>query len=436
MTGTQTKNKRTFAPQEETEARFPEEVKQIAAIQAKYKFKEEEAIEWAIKKGLIRKGSVVCAEVSPTHRCPESCPGCPDSSLVLARLIKEGKATAKEDRVELDVLKKRMDLFNSLGVFHYMVIGGTVDHMPTLQPMIEHLLGYGKDIRVSWFTDGIPLTEEATGKPSALLIKFVAQKWIHKVATHISSDYPFEVGDLIQGETHELPSKVKRSLIYRGGDWEYSRWFKSHYGAMAAKNLINLKVRRVVLNTTISDMNLELVPALYQQAVDLANYAKEIGSPTEVLWTFSPWIWRPHQARGGEPKYNPPTNGIQTKNVKQMNKIMMDILMDTYKRIEKNEPRILANSSGYTSLHAIDDPEYNRIAIEQDVGFPGGRPVMYKLPPNGVVRCDVMGDIYGPELRIMRSTFGYMDREPRGDMNPFTQFQLDGYEYFSNIIPL
>lgn len=110
--------------------------------------------------------------------------------------------------------------------------------------------------------------------------------------------------------------------------------------------------------------------------------------------------------------------------------------MDTYKRIEKKQPRILANSSGYTSLHAVDDPEYNRIAIEQDVAFPGGRPVMYKLPPNGVVRCDVMGDIYGPELRIMRSTFGYMDREPRGDMNPFTQFQLDGYEYFSNIIPL
>ena len=200
------------------------------------------------------------------------------------------------------------------------------------------------------------------------------------------------------------------------------------------RRLVDAGVRRVVGNTTISPRNVDQVEAIYLQIVALSEYAETIGSPTEVLWTFSPWVWRPHQARGDGVDQSPASSGLQHEDLPGLNRSLQQVLADTYSRLARDQRRILANSSGFTWLHAADNPESQQIIVEQDLGFPGGRPEMLNVNPAGDVWLDPM--FPGPELAVVRSTLGYRDREPRIERNPFTQFSDSDHSVFPNIIAI
>ena len=59
---------------------------------------------------------------------------------------------------------------------------------------------------------------------------------------------------------------------------------------------------------------------------------------------------------------------------------------------------------------------------------------MLDVHPDGEVRLDPM--FKGPELSVVRSTFGYMDRTPDPARNPFTPFQNMTRPYLPNLISL
>ncbi len=407
----------------------------IEEVQKHIQFEGTQALIWGQEQGLIEQDSVIMAEISPTLRCPLNCFGCPDASSNLQRRIVRGETPRKENRAPLGLMQARMELLSQLGVTHFMLIGGTIDTLTVRErgvtvDVTALLCRHGLDLgaEVSWFTDGIPQLEE-NGRPSHLLTRNFADGWIKQVATHLSLDYAFPQ-DLFAENLHLTP-KVKGAKEYKETP-ETSRRFKSEYGAVTARRLIENGVRRIVLNTTISWLNADQILPIYQQVAELQAYAERISSPTEVLWTFSPWTWRPHQARGDAPQAIPASGGIQYADMPIMNRGLQVILLDTYQRVQQGKPRLLANSSGYTLLHALPNPEYQSIVVQQDVPYHNGRSEMYNIRPDGTVTLDPM--FYGPELKYVRSTFGYRDREPRKDMNPFTRFHDKGIPYLPNIV--
>ena len=407
----------------------------IEQVQKHMQFAGPQVLLWGQEQGLLERGSVLMAEVSPTLRCPLNCFGCPDASSNLQKRVARGETPRKEKRAPLELMRERMEILSQLGVIHFMLIGGTIDTLTVRErgvtvDVTALLCRHGLDLgaKVSWFTDGIPQLE-ANGQPSHLLKRNFTDGWIRQVATHLSLDYPFP-RDLFAANIHLTP-KVEGAKEYKKSQ-DASRRFKSEYGAVAARQLIEHGVRRTVLNTTISPSNADQILPIYQQIAELQAYAAKISSPTEILWTFSPWIWRPHQARGDKPQEIPAAGGLQYADMPQVNRGLQAILRDTYQRVQQGRPRILANSSGYTLLHALPNPEYQRIVVQQDVPYHNGRPEMYNIRPDGTVTLDPM--FYGPELKYVRSTFGYRDREPRHDMNPFTRFHDKCIPYLPSIV--
>lgn len=414
--------------------RYPAERAAVADIQALIGSQNEgtgwsgtDAIEWGLETGALTPGEVDCAEVSPTLRCTEDCPGCPDAISVVMDAIRSGLMPRQEVKATPELMLDRVKLLRELGVQHVMNIGGTIDRVKSLTNLIKFELAQG--LVVSWFTDCIPQIDES-GQPTDLLQENLADGWIQEVATHVSTDYPFE-GDLFADEL-SLPPKSGRKGVF-AEDPEYSRVYKSQYGAVGARRLIEAGVRRVVVNMTISHANVDKISALYDQAVALQTHAENIGSPTEVLFTFSPWVWRAHQARGDNPADHSPDAALQLEDMPVASKALLTVLEDTYNRISDGRPRILANSSGYTLLHT--NPESALTAVEQDVAYPDGRPLMLNVNPDGSTTLDPM--FKGPELNVLRSTFGYMDRTPKPDRNPFVRFHhLPTHPYLPNLISL
>ena len=409
--------------------KFPGERQAVKLLQDRYRFSDTEAIQWALKNGLTSPGLVTVAEVSPSLRCPEACPGCPDSSLGLAEAIKKRLAPKIEERATLGVMQQRIKFLHDLGVKHFMFIGGTIDGLPELSDLIGFTQALSDDVRVSWFTDMIAEIDQKTGNQSFLLRKHLEDGWIQKVATHVSMDYNYQ-GNLVNGETN-LPPKAGRIKKFEI-DTEFSRRFKSQYGAVGAKRLIDANVRRVVINTTVSPRNIDEVLKIYKQVEGLQQYARNIGSQTEVFWTFSPWIWRPHQARGDSPHESPVSLGLSMENMSAVNEAFKQILEDTYRCEKEGKPRILANSSGYTNF--MVDPAYRELVVNQEVPYGGGKPEVYNIDPTGKTTCDPMFN--GPELTEVHSIFGYRDRVPEESKNPFRKFHDSNMgPWFSNIVP-
>jgi len=407
--------------------KFPKERAAVKVIQdSSPTFLGVETVEWALENNLITPGDILCAEVNPTLRCPEACPGCPDSSIELEKDIKTGLKPKIEPRASADVINERVDYLIGLGVEHLMYIGGTVDSLSDLDEMMLHAKKQ-ESVRVSWFSDGIPQTN-TDGTPSRLMQKKLDAGWLTEVYTHVSFDYPFAGKEDLYTDFPSLPSKIGRVNDF-AVDAEKSREFKSQYGVAFAKNLIDNNARRVVLNTTVSPSNLPHLPNIYLQALDLEKYAKRQNSKTEVMWTFSPWVWRPHQARGDGTKQSPASSGLQLEHMEKVNDIFGHILDNEYLRLLEGKDRLLANSSAYTNL--MVDPKHAQRTVDQDTPYKGGIPEMYDISPTGEIWCDPM--FPGPELAAVSHTFGYRDREPRYDKNPFTMFQ-DEREWFPNII--
>jgi len=384
---------------------------------------------WGEENGVYRRGQIVAAEVSPTLRCSEACAGCPDNRLELQKRIQADTEPKVEVVIPKEEMLDRITHLADLGVHHVMFIGGTIDHLHSLPALVDHTLNLGKDMRVSWFTDMIPQIDER-GELTKLFQRNLEHGWIKKVATHVSMDYPYE-GDPTASEIR-LPPKKGRMEKHES-DPEYSRLFKSQYGAIGARRLIENGVRRVVINTTISSRNVDQIMAIYRQVGQLQEYAQSIGSATEVMWTFSPWIWRPHQARGDGADQSPFANGIQDYQMDEVNLVFGSILDDTYRRIHAGEQRILANSSGYTALMASGDSKNRKIVVEQDVPYKQGNAEMLAVQPDGSIRLDPM--FVGPELIVpFGSTFGYRDRDPRQNHNLFSQFSDPSRYWFPNLV--
>ncbi len=407
--------------------RFPLERIRVASIQAGYTFTQDDALAWAIGSGLVKPGDVEVAEASPTLLCPEACSLCPDSSVKRREDIALGLVPETEARATPEIFKQQLELFYQMGVRHFMFIGGTVDHLPELPDLVEYTLALGKDVRVSWFTDMIAQIDEQTANASVMLQANLEHGWIQKVATHVSLDHPFE-GDLFVDKP-DLPMKRGRVKKFKE-DAEYSRRFKSEYGVVGARRLVEAGVPRVVLNTTITPQNSEEIEAIYEQVWELQEYAEKIGSHTEVLWTFSPIIWRPHQARGDLVKDSPASGGLQYEQMPQINRAFGAILEDTYMRIASERPRILANSSGYTYMMA--DPRYWDVVVNQELAYEGGKPEIFNINPEGDIWIDSM--FPGPELIHIHSIFGYRDRVYQKARNAFVRFQDSGREWFPNIV--
>jgi hypothetical protein len=407
--------------------RFPEEQQAVAEIQKQYaNFHGLDAFKWALA-GHVQNGDITVAEISPTLRCPEACALCPDSSVLLNERISKGLESKIEQKVPVNDIQARISSLYEFGVRHFMFIGGTIDHIPELPELVDSTANLGQDVRISWFTDMITWIDEKTGKPNPFFAKQLEHGWIKHVATHVSMDYPYN-GNVLAIDPN-LPEKKGRSIIFKQ-DGDYSRWFKSQYGAVGAKRLIEANVRRVVVNITVGPSNLEEVLKIYDQVSSLQEFAQTIGSPTEVLLTFSPMIWRPHQARGDSPIESPAAAGLSIANMSRVNAIFSDILDDTYDRINHGQARLLANSSGYT--HMMADPQYQNVVTDQDLPYIKGKPEMWSINPRG----DILGDpmFIGPELIHISSIFGYRDRPFLRNSNPFTQFHPKDQEWFPNLV--
>lgn len=378
---------------------IPPERKEIERIQKEKPPSEYhgfDAVDEARGLGLLRK-KIRHAELSPTFRCPEDCGGCPDRISLHVGEPAEKQIGKKEWFAIIDNLIK-------LGVEYFLLIGGTIDSHTLTPEMMQYFLDKKPPTDVGWFTDGIMLQDWQTGKFNFLFERLNENDRLLKLTNHVSADYLVQEGASSKGPILD-PSKRWENEY--GG----SRYYKSAFSERLARNLIKKGAKRVVLNTAISAHNIDEVIKVYDFVGELQDYAARIDSPTVVLHTFSPWTWRPHLARGDNPKNYDQKALLSQKHVSKLQEISKYILAETQERIKQGKPRIAGNSSGY--IAGLPD-----FAVTQDVPYLHGSGEL-AVQPDGTVRIDPVF-ISARMLQVAKSPYGYRDRDI--DFPPFTMY--------------
>lgn len=386
---------------------IPPERDAIAEIQALNSYYGWGAVEEARNLGLLRT-SIEHAELSPTFGCPEDCGGCPDR-------ISLHLDDPEETQIGEDQWYGIVDQLKEMGVTYFLLIGGTIDRHPVTPKLMTYILDKGELVDVGWFTDGIMLQNPHTGKPTKLAERLIHNGRMRELTTHVSADFLVPQGTDLDGPILDPTHRWENEF---GG----SRWYKSAYGERLARSLVAAGARRVILNTAISTHNLDQAIAVYNYAVDLQEYAREIGSPTVVLHTVSPWIWRPHLARGDDPRNYDAATLLQEDHRPQLADIASHIVTDTRRRFSEGLPRVAGNSSGFLLGLPI-------FAITQDIPYPHGSGEL-AVQPDGTVRMDPVF-VSTQMLQHASNPYGYRDRDTQH--NPFNMFNDDDVS-FPNLI--
>lgn len=386
-----------------------QEIERLQAERPNAAYHGFDAVNEADELGLLRS-ITRHAEVSSTYKCPEDCGGCPDR-------VSLHRSDQKEKQMTLEDAEGTIDKLRELGVEYFLLIGGTIDGHSYTPKLMRYILDKGGATDVGWFTDGIMLLNPHTGKVNPLFEKLVSEGGLLDLTTHVSADYLVDAG--ARGEGAILDPSI-RWESHHGG----SRFYKSAFSERLARTLIEKGARRVILNTAISAHNIDQVIPVYNFVGLLQEYAREINSPTAVLFTFSPWVWRPHLARGDDPRNYDASTFLNHSHVSLLSEISRYILGDTQRRIDGNRPRIAANSSGFIAGF----PDF---AVTQDVSYINGSSE-FAVQPNGVVRIDPL--FVSPKiLLVARNPYGYRDRDL--DNNPFDQYNGKINDpIFSNLI--
>lgn len=375
---------------------IPPERDAIAKIQERRTYSGWEAVEEAEVEGLLRP-SIRHAELSPTFQCPEDCGGCPDrKSLHLE--------DPPESRIVYDAWFGIADRLKRLGVEYFMLIGGTIDREKVTPALMRHISRMGDGADFGWFTDGIMLQHSKTGAPTPLATRLIDEGGMLEGTTHVSADYLVPEGVAQDGPI--LDSSIRWENEHGG-----SRWFKSAFGERLARRLIDMNARRVVLNTAISAANLDEVLPVYDYTAELADYARKSGKDTIVLWTMSPWVWRPHLARGDDPRNYDAKTFLRGEHGSQLKEISNYIAQDTARRISEGRSRVAGNSRGF--IEGLFE-----FAITQDVPYLHGSSEL-AVQPDGTVRIDPV--FTSPwALSVAKSPYGYRDRDI--DHNAFDEY--------------
>lgn len=380
----------------ETTIAIPPERDAIAKIQERRTYSGWEAVEEAGGEGLLRP-KIRHAELSPTYQCPEDCGGCPDRKSLHLN-------DPPESRIVYDAWFGIADRLKRLGVEYFMLIGGTIDREKVTPALMRHILGMGDGADFGWFTDGIMLQHPKTGVATPLATRLIQEGGMLNGTTHVSADYLVPEGVAEDGPI--LDSSIRWENVHGG-----SRWFKSAFGERLARRLIDANARRVVLNTAVSAANIEEVLPVYNYAVALADYARESGKDTVVLWTMSPWVWRPHLARGDDPRNYDAQTFLRGEHGGALEELSKYIAQDTERRIHEGGSRVAGNSRGF--IEGL--PEF---AITQDVPYNFGSSEL-AVQPDGTVRIDPV--FTSPwALSVAKNPYGYRDRDI--DHNPFDAY--------------
>lgn len=377
---------------------IPPERAAIAEIQANVKHAGWSAVREASELNLLRP-SIRHAELSPTYRCPEDCGGCPDrASLHLGDPL--------ERQLNKDEWFGIVDRLHDIGVEYFLLIGGTIDRHPITPQLMAYIPRKGKPADVGWFTDGIMLQNPHTGQPTPILSRLMREGGMRNISTHVSADYVVPQG--VEKDGPILDPRIRWENEYGG-----SRYYKSAYGERLARRLVELGARRVVLNTAISAHNIDEVLNIYSYAVELQEEAERLATGTVVLYTVSPWIWRPHLARGDEPGNYDATTLLRAEHIPKLEEISRVLLEDTRERLQSGKPRVAGNSSGYLAGLPY-------FAVTQDIGYPHGSGEL-AVQPDGTVRIDSVF-MSAQSLLFARNPYGYRDRDI--DHPPFAHYNL------------
>ncbi len=366
------------------------------------------AVEEARADGLLRS-RIRQAELSPTWRCPEDCGGCPDR---VSLHVKDPPEVQRSEAEWRDII----DRLVGLGVDYLMMIGGTIDRHALTVPLMQYIRSLPGSIDLGWFTDGILLHRWSDGRTNPLFERLIEDGGILEFSTHISADFVVPEGVAEEGPLLDPSLRWENA---RGG----SRFYKSAYGLRLARNLIRRGARRVVLNTTIQPGNLDEVLPVYHHVAALQEYARSIGSATVVLHSVSPWVWRPHLARGDDPGNYAIESLLGPSHVDTLAHIGRTMVEDTWDRLARGVPRVAANSSGYLA-------GLSSFAVSQDVPYPHGSG-MLAVTPDGTVRMDPVF-ASARALALARSPYGFRDRDL--DFNPFVALSPPGGPVFENLL--
>lgn len=375
---------------------LPPEREAIAVLQAQKGYHGWQAVEEARSLGLLRP-TIRHVELSPTFRCPEDCQGCPDR-------ISLHLNDPPEKQIPLKQWFQTVNRLIEFGVEYFLLIGGTIDRHPVTSRLASFILDKEAPADIGWFTDGIMLQDFRTGQLTPLFYRLIEEGRILQATTHVSADYLVNQGIALNGP---LLSPKDRWDNQPGG----SRRYKSAFGLRLARQLVEKEAKRIVLNTAVMPGNLNEVIPVYEYVKELQDYARQIGSPTVVLHTLSPWTWRPHLARGDNPGNFSVLDQLGLSHTMTLKNISRHILVDTWDRQNQGLPRVTANSSGY--LVGLAD-----FAISQDVPhleLSGELAVQ----PDGAVRMDPIF-ISAQMLGHAKNPYGYRDRDV--DCPPFDSY--------------
>lgn len=386
---------------------IPPERIELSALQTK-EYSGFEAIVEARELGLLRV-KTRHAEASSTQKCPEDCGGCPDRKSL--HLNDPPEVTiGDEDWLDL------VDNLEGYGVEYLMLIGGTIDRQRVTPLLIKHVLEKETKMDVGWFTDGIMLQNPHTGNPTKLFENLSAEGRILEITTHVSADYLVEQERKASGPV--LDPKIRWENEYGG-----SRYYKSAYGERLAIKLVQAQARRVVINTAVSSHNIQEVLPIYNFVSDLQEFANEIGSPTVVLHTMSPWVHRPHLARGDDSRNYDASTLLRAEHSAELVAISQLIYQDTVQRLENGLPRIAGNSSGFIS-------GFPGFSVNQNVPYINGSGE-FAVQPNGTVRIDPIF-VSAQMLQYAKNPYGYRDRDI--DYPPFATYDAENRITFPNLI--
>lgn len=340
---------------------------------------------------------VTQVEISPTLKCSEDCQGCQDR-------ISLHLDDSPEIQIGIEEWKEIIDRLEAMGANYFLIIGGTVDRHHLTPELMAYISSKDQPVDFGWFTDGIPLLNAKTGEPNERYQRLVEEGNILNGTTHVSVDYLVYDGAYKDGA---ILDSFQRWDETKGG----SRYYKSAFGLRLAKRLIQDHAKRVVINTALSARNIPDARFVYNHATALQEYAKSIDSPTVVLHTISPWVWRPHLARGDDQRNYDLNNLLRQSHQPFLNSLASYLLTDTQQRIIDGLPRVSGNSSGFiTGL-----PEF---AVTQDVPYNHGVEVL-AVQPNGTVQVDPIFTS-SRMLPFARNPYGYRDRVLEN--NPFQQY--------------